>query len=91
MEDFTSTDDVNYDRSLHTLYRMGFESARLDDTTGRTRVRDNRSDDWQLCYMDERRESRTKENGEGREMMKYLKRLWCALLNKKCHDKCDCV
>jgi hypothetical protein len=41
--------------------------------------------------MDGGRESRTQDNGERRTMRKYLKRLWCALLNKKCHDDCDCV
>ena len=24
-------------------------------------------------------------------MLKYLKRIWCAVLNKKCHDECDCT
>jgi|TARA_R110002012_G_scaffold36000_3_gene102111 hypothetical protein len=91
MENITSTDDVNYDRRLYTLYRMGFESARLDDTTGRTRISNNRSDDRQFRYMDECGEVRAKKNGEGRTMRKYLKRLWCALWNKKCHDDCDCV
>ena len=84
--------DASDDRSLYTLYRMGFESARVDHTTGRTDISDYRGDDWEFRHMDGSRESRTaQKNGEGRTMRKYFKRLWCALWNKKCHDDCDCV
>ena len=90
MANITKTDDASYDRSLHSLYRMGFESARVDHTTGRTDISDYRGDDWEFCHMDGGREIRTQNNGERREMIKYLKRLWCALLNKKCSDTCTC-
>ena len=83
--------DASDDRSLYTLYRMGFESARVDHTTGRTDISDYRGDDWEFCHMDGSRESRTQKNGKGGTMRKYFKRLWCALWNKKCHDDCDCV
>ena len=83
--------DASDDRSLYTLYRMGFESARVDHTTGRTDISDYRGDDWEFRHMDGSRESRTQKNGEGGTMRKYFKRLWCALWNKKCHDDCDCV
>jgi hypothetical protein len=23
-------------------------------------------------------------------VIKYFKRIWCAILNKKCHEDCDC-
>ena len=85
------TYDVSYDGRLHSLYRMGFESARVDYTTSRTDIRDYWSDDRKRCNLDGSREIRTKKNGERREMIKYFKRLWCALWNKKCHDDCDCV
>ena len=92
MENTTKTYDADDDRCLHSLYRMGFESARVDDTTGRTDISDYRGDDWEFRHMDGSRESRTaQKNGEGRTMRKYFKRLWCALWNKKCHDDCDCV
>ena len=91
MANTTKTYDARYDRSLHSLYRMGFESARVDYTTGRTNIRDYRSDDRELCNLDGSREIRTKKNREGGKMRKYFKRLWCALWNKKCHDDCDCV
>ena len=92
MANFTTTYDADDDRCLHSLYRMGFESARVDDTTGRTDISDYRGDDWEFCHMDGSRESRTaQKNGKGRTMRKYFKRLWCALWNKKCHDDCDCV
>jgi len=91
MANTSKTYDASDDRSLYTLYRMGFESARVDHTTGRTNISDYRSDDWEFCYMDGSRESRTQKNGEGGTMRKYFKRLWCALWNKKCHDDCDCV
>jgi len=91
MANTSKTYDASDDRSLYTLYRMGFESARVDDTTGRTDISDYWGDDRIFRYMDGGRESRTQDNGEGRAMRKYLKRLWCALLNKKCHDDCDCV
>jgi hypothetical protein len=42
--------------------------------------------------MDERR---TLQRERGRQMIsymiQYLKRIWCAVLNKKCHDECDCT
>ena len=91
MANTSKINDASDDRSLYTLYRMGFESARVDHTTGRTDISDYRGDDWEFCHMDGSRESRTQKNGEGRTMRKYLKRLWCALWNKKCHDDCDCV
>ena len=91
MANFTPTYDADDDRCLHSLYRMGFESARVDDTTGRTDISDYRGDDWEFRHMDGSREVRTQKNGEGRTMRKYFKRLWCALWNKKCHDDCDCV
>ena len=91
MANITKIDDVSYDRSLHSLYRMGFESARVDHSTSRTNIRNYWGDDWEFRHMDERGEVRTQKNGEGRTMRKYLKRLWCALWNKKCHDDCDCV
>ena len=91
MANITKTYDASDDRSLYTLYRMGFESARVDHTTGRTNIRDNWGYDRLIRHMDERRESRTQDNGEGRTMRKYFKRLWCALWNRKCHDDCDCV
>ena len=91
MANTSKTDDASDDRSLYTLYRMGFESARVDHTTGRTDISDYRGDDWEFRHMDGSRESRTQDNGEGRTMRKYFKRLWCALWNKKCHDDCDCV
>ena len=91
MANTSKTYDVSYDGRLHSLYRMGFESARVDYTTSRTDIRDYWSDDRKLCNLDGSREIRTKKNGERREMRKYFKRLWCALWNKKCHDDCDCV
>ena len=91
MANTTKTDDASDDRSLYTLYRMGFESARVDYTTSRTNIRDYWGDDRIFRYMDGSRKSRTQDNGEGRTMRKYFKRLWCALWNKKCHDDCDCV
>jgi hypothetical protein len=40
-------------------------------------------------------ERRTLQRKRGRQMisymLKYLKRIWCAVLNKKCHDDCDCT
>ena len=92
MANTTKIDDVSYDRSLHSLYRMGFESARVDDTTSRSDIRDYWGDDRIFRHMDGSRKSRTaQKNGKGRTMRKYFKRLWCALWNKKCHDDCDCV
>ena len=91
MANTTKTYDARYDRCLHSLYRMGFESARVDHATSRTNIRDYWGDDRIFRYMDGGRESRTQDNGERREMRKYFKRLWCALWNKKCHDDCDCV
>ena len=91
MANITKTYDASDDRSLYTLYRMGFESARVDHTTGRTNISNYWGDDRIFRNMDGSRESRTQDNGEGRTMRKYFKRLWCALWNRKCHDDCDCV
>ena len=91
MANTSKTYDASDDRSLYSLYRMSFESARVDHTTSRTDIRDYWGDDRKLCNLDGSREIRTKKNGERREMIKYFKRLWCALWNKKCHDDCDCV
>ena len=92
MANTTKIDDASYDRSLYSLYRMGFESARVDDTTSRSDIRDYWGDDRIFRHMDGSRKSRTaQKNGKGRTMRKYFKRLWCALWNKKCHDDCDCV
>ena len=91
MANTTKTYDASDDRRLYTLYRMGFESARLDDTASRTGISNNWGDDWEFRHMDGGREVRTQENGEGRTMRRYFKRLWCALLNRKCHEDCDCV
>jgi len=91
MANTTKTYDASDDRRLYTLYRMGFESARVDYTTSRTNIRDYRGDDWEFRHMDGSREVRTQKNGEGRTMRRYFKRLWCALLNRKCHEDCDCV
>ena len=93
MEDITKTNDVDYDRRLHSLRRMGFECwTRLDNPTSFPDIRDYRSDDRQFRHMDERR---TLHRKRGRQMisymLKYLKRIWCAVLNKKCHDECDCT
>ena len=87
----SKTYDVSYDGRLHTLYRMGFESARVDHPTGRVNISNNWGDDWEFRHMDGSRKIRTQKNGEGRTMIRYFKRLWCALLNKKCHEDCDCV
>mgnify|MGYP003137345694 FL=1 len=93
MEDTTTTNDVDYDRRLHSLRRMGFECwTRLDNPTSIPDIRDYRSDDRQFRHLDERR---TLQRKRGRQMisymLKYLKRIWCAILNKKCHDECDCT
>ena len=93
MEDITTTNDADYDRRLHSLRRMGFECwTRLDNPTSIPDIRDYRSDDRQFRHLDERR---TLQRKRGRQMisymLKYLKRIWCAVLNKKCHDECDCT
>lgn len=93
MEDITTTNDADHDRRLHSLRRMGFESwTRVDNTTGFPNIRDYRSDDWQFRHLDERR---TLQRERGRQMIsymiQYLKRIWCAILNKKCHEECDCT
>jgi len=93
MEDITTTNDADHDRRLHSLRRMGFECwTRLDNPTGIPDIRDYRSDDRKFCHMDERR---TLQRERGRQMIsymiQYLKRIWCAVLNKKCHDECDCT
>ena len=93
MEDTTTINDADYDRRLHSLRRMGFECwTRLDNPTSIPNIRDYWSDDRQFRHMDERR---TLQRKRGRQMIsymvKYLKRIWCAVLNKKCHDECDCT
>ena len=93
MEDITTTNDADHDRRLHSLRRMGFECwTRLDNPTSIPDIRDYRSDDRQFRHLDERR---TLQRKRGRQMisymLKYLKRIWCAVLNKKCHDECDCT
>ena len=93
MEDITTTNDADHDRRLHSLRRMGFECwTRLDDPTSIPDIRDYWSDDRQFRHLDERR---TLQRKRGRQMisymLKYLKRIWCAVLNKKCHDECDCT
>jgi len=91
MANTTKTYDVSDDRRLYSLYRMGFESARVDHTAGRTHISNNRSNDWELCYLDGGREVRTKKDGQMMaNVIKYFKRIWCAILNKKCHEDCDC-
>ena len=93
MEDITKTNDVDYDRRLHSLRRMGFECwTRLDNPTSFPDIRDYRSDDRQFRHLDERRTLQRKRGGQMISyMLKYLKRIWCAVLNKKCHDECDCT
>jgi len=93
MEDITTTNDADHDRRLHSLRRMGFECwTRLDNPTSIPDIRYYWSDDRQFRHMDERR---TLQRKRGRQMisymLKYLKRIWCAVLNKKCHDDCDCT
>ena len=93
MEDITTTNDADHDLRLHSLRRMGFECwTRLDNPTSIPDIRDYRSDDRQFRHLDERR---TLQRKRGRQMisymLKYLKRIWCAVLNKKCHDECDCT
>jgi hypothetical protein len=93
MEDITTTNDADHDRRLHSLRRMGFECwTRLDNPTSFPDIRDYRSDDRQFRHLDERR---TLQRKRGRQMisymLKYLKRIWCAVLNKKCHEECDCT
>jgi hypothetical protein len=42
--------------------------------------------------LDERRTLQRKRGGQMISyMLKYFKRIWCAVLNKKCHDDCDCT
>ena len=31
-----------------------------------------------------------KAKGGGYKMIRYIKRLWCAIINRKCHPECDC-
>ena len=93
MEDITTTNDADHDLRLHSLRRMGFECwTRLDNATSLPDLRDYWSDDREFRHMDERR---TLQRKRGRQMisymLKYLKRIWCAVLNKKCHDECDCT
>ena len=93
MEDITTTNDADYDRRLHSLRRMGFECwTRLDNPTSFPDIRDYRSDDRQFRHLDERRTLKRERGGQMISyMLKYLKRIWCAILNKKCHDDCDCT
>ena len=93
MEDITTTNDADYDRRLHSLRRMGFECwTRLDNPTSFPDIRDYRSDDRQFRHLDERRTLQRKRGGQMISyMLKYLKRIWCAVLNKKCHEECDCT
>ena len=92
MANTTETYDVSHDRCLYSLYRMGFESARVDHTASRTHISDYRSDDRQFRHLDERRTLKRKRYGQMISyVLKYLKRIWCAVLNKKCHDECDCT
>ena len=93
MEDITTTNDADHDRRLHSLRRMGFECwTRLDNPTSFPDIRDYRSDDRQFRHLDERRTLQRKRGGQMISyMLKYLKRIWCAVLNKKCHDECDCT
>ena len=87
MENITKTYDDDNDGCLHSLRRMGFESARLDDSTSRIDIRDYWSDDRLIRNLDGRRK-------KGRQMIKnvvqYVNRIWCALLNRKCCETCDC-
>jgi hypothetical protein len=93
MENPTKTNDVDYDSCLHSLRRMGFECwTRVDYPTSRINIRDYWSDDRQFRHLDERRTLQRKRYGQMISyMLKYLKRIWCAVLNKKCHDECDCT
>ena len=93
MEDSAKTNDVDYDSRLHSLRRMGFESwTRIDDTAGRTNICDHWSYDRLIRHLDERRKIKRKRYGQMISfMLKYLKRVWCAVLNKKCHEECDCT
>ena len=68
MANTTETYDVSHDRCLYSLYRMGFESARVDHTTGRVNICDYRSDDWEFRHMDGSRKIRTKKNGKRGKM-----------------------
>tara|TARA_R100000008_G_C3570205_1_gene161610 strand:- start:284 stop:589 length:306 start_codon:yes stop_codon:yes gene_type:complete len=99
MENPAKTNDVDHDRRLHSLYRMGFESARLEYGTSRASISDNWCYDWEFRHMDGCREQIGTEvittANKGRTLMltkiwKYFKRIWCAVLNKKCSDDCDC-
>ena len=92
MANTTETYDVSHDRCLYSLYRMGFESAGVDYAASRINISNYWSDDRELCHMDGSREVRAKKDGQMISyMLKYLKRIWCAVLNKKCHDECDCT
>ena len=93
MEDSAKTNDVDYASRLHSLRRMGFESwTRVDNTTGRSNISDHWSDDRQFRHLDARRTLKRKRYGQMISyVLKYLKRIWCAVLNKKCHDECDCT
>ena len=91
MANTTKINDVSYDGCLHSLYRMGFESARVDDSTSRAYIRDYGSNDRLLRNLDGGRKIRSKKDGQMiTNVLKYFKRIWCAVLNKKCNDDCDC-
>ena len=51
MANTTKTYDASDDRSLYTLYRMGFESARVDHTASRVDIRDYWGDDTFAIWM----------------------------------------
>ena len=93
MEDITKTNDVSDDGRLHSLRRMGFECwTGSDNPTSLPNIRDYRSDDREFRHLDERRTLKRERGGQMISyMLKYLKRIWCAVLNKKCHDECDCT
>jgi len=93
MEDSAKTNDAYDDSRLHSLRRMGFECwTRVDYPTSRINIRDYWSDDRQFRHLDECRTLKRKRYGQMISyVLKYLKRIWCAVLNKKCHDDCDCT
>ena len=93
MENPTTTHDADDDSRLHSLRRMGFECwTRVDDTSSRTNISDYWSHDGQFRHLDECRTLKRKRYGQMISyVLKYLKRIWCAVLNKKCHDECDCT
>ena len=92
MANTSKIDDASYDRRLYTLYRMGFESAGVDDSASRINISNYWSDERGLCQLEGGRKVRANKAGLLISyMLKFLKRLWFAVLNKKCHDECDCT